>query len=130
MVKLSFSPLQSHLLVRGTIIIIKKTGLQYIFRASLWYEQESCRYWRRISVSVLTRLIHKYSLCFIVSSSRTEIQFLITLPTAQQSSFGVFKNAVLTASSKEKGDPLNCLASLCYKQEHEQLLQIIKFWGG
>lgn len=80
----------------------------------------------KLKLLVLTRHVHKSFTP--VSPGSAEIFFdYLTQGTAN--SFGAFKNAARTANSEEKRDPLNCLASLCYKQEHEQLLQIIRFLG-
>lgn len=78
-------------------------------------------------LSASTRAIHKSSLHF--SFTRQHLDSISDYPTQSiaKQLWGVLKKAALTASSEEKGDPLNSLASLCYKQE--QLLQIIRFWG-
>lgn len=81
-----------------------------------------------LKLSLLTRLIHKSSLHF--SFTRQPLDSISDYPTQRsKAAMGSFKAQRWLPAQKreEKGDPLNSLASLCYKQEHEQLLQIIRF---
>ena len=81
-----------------------------------------------ISISILTRLTINIP---FTSHSSIEIQISDWLyPQHSKAAFGLLTTQHRLPAQREKGDPLNCLASLCYKQEYEQLLQIIKFWGG
>lgn len=89
--------------------------------------------WRSLTSNSQYRRHWSINHPFTSVSPRQRLDSICDYPTQSiaKQLWGVFKKAALTASSEKKGDPLNSLVSLSYKQEHEQqLLQIIRFWRG